>query len=88
MQNRIPALYHYEKFNAEYLTTTLRDETIHCSNPTNLNDPWDCKPAFDPHSLDDPDVLQREIAWREEAATVEGIFRSEKMRHPLERCSN
>lgn len=66
MQNRIPALYHYEKFNAEYLTTTLRDETIHCSNPTNLNDPWDCKPAFDPHSLDDPDVLQREIAWREE----------------------
>ncbi len=63
-QNGIPALHHYEKFNSEYLATTLRDHTIHCSNPANLNDPWDCKPAFDPHALDDPEVLEREMAWR------------------------
>jgi hypothetical protein len=64
LQNGIPALYHHEKFNAAYLTTTLRDQIIHCSNPNNLNDPWDCKPAFDPHALDDPEVLEREMAWR------------------------
>jgi Protein of unknown function (DUF2971) len=66
LENGVPTLYHYEKFNARYLTTTLRDKIIHCSNPSNLNDPWDCKPAFDPHSLDNPEVLEREIAWRPE----------------------
>jgi hypothetical protein len=66
LQNGIPNLYHYEKFNPTHLATTLRDKVIHCSNPANLNDPWDCKPAFDPHSLDDPQVLEREMAWRQE----------------------
>lgn len=65
-ENKIPTLYHYEKFKAEYLTTTLRCRMIHCSKPANLNDPWDCKPEFDPHALDDPEVLEREIAWRDE----------------------
>jgi hypothetical protein len=64
LQNGIPTLYHYEKFKPGYLATTLRDQIIHCSNPNNLNDPWDCKPAFDPHALDDPEVLEREMAWR------------------------
>jgi hypothetical protein len=62
--NGIPTLYHYEKFNPAYLATILRDQIIHCSNPNNLNDPWDCKPVFDPHALDDPEVLEREMAWR------------------------
>jgi hypothetical protein len=64
LQDGVPALYHYEKFDPAHLTTILRDKIIHCSNPANLNDPWDCRPAFDPHSLDDPEVLEREIAWR------------------------
>lgn len=63
--NGIPTLYHYEKFNPAHLATTLRDQIIHCSNPNNLNDPWDCKPVFDPHALDDPQVLEREMAWRD-----------------------
>jgi hypothetical protein len=66
-QDGLPALYHYEKFNAGHLATTLRDKIIHCAKSASLNDPWDCKPAFDPHSLDDPKVLEREIAWRVEA---------------------
>jgi hypothetical protein len=45
-------LYHYEKFRAEWLTTTLRDRTIHCSDPANLNDPWDCRPCFDDRSFE------------------------------------
>jgi hypothetical protein len=65
LQNGLATLCHYEKFNADHLATTLRDNIIHCSNPANLNDPWDCKPAFDPHSLDDPEVLEREIEWRQ-----------------------
>jgi len=64
IQAGIPTLYHYERFNPEYLATTLRNKIIHCSNPANLNDPWDCKPAFDPQSLEDPEVLEREMAWR------------------------
>ncbi|HEY6346539.1 MAG TPA: DUF2971 domain-containing protein [Bryobacteraceae bacterium] len=65
-QNDIALLYHYEKFNLEYLATILQKNIIHCSDPKNLNDPWDCKPVFDPHALDDPEILEREIAWRQE----------------------
>lgn len=68
LQNGIPTLYHYEKFDPDYLATTLHKNIIHCSHPKNLNDPWDCKPVFDPHALDDPEVLEREIAWRQEHA--------------------
>jgi hypothetical protein len=66
LDNGIPVLYHYEKFNPKHLETTLREKIIHCSNPANLNDPWDCRPAFDPTSLEDPEALEREIAWRTE----------------------
>ncbi len=56
-------LYHYEKFNAEYLSSVLRDQKIHCSNPANLNDPWDCKPWFNSRSLENPEVLESTIRW-------------------------
>ena len=29
----IKRLYHYEKFDADYLSTTLRDQKVHCSTP-------------------------------------------------------
>jgi hypothetical protein len=78
-QNKIPTLYHYEKFRAKYLATTLLRMVIHCSKPSNLNDPWDCKPEFDPHALDDPEVLEREIAWREEHPAKQLV--AEKLRN-------
>jgi hypothetical protein len=59
----VKRLYHYEKLNADYLSTTLRDQKIHCSNPANLNDPWDCRPWLDSRSLQDPEVLQKVVAW-------------------------
>src|SRR5215471_15782801 len=31
-----------KEFCPDWLSTTLRDGRIHCSNPINLNDPWDC----------------------------------------------
>ena len=66
LQNGIPFLYHYQGFNPEYLASTLLNNEIHGSDPKNLNDPWDCKPMFDPHALDDPELLEREIGWRED----------------------
>ena len=51
-------LYHYERFCPEWLTATLREQRIYCSNPATLNDPWDCRPRFDnrPHRYN-PDEL-------------------------------
>jgi hypothetical protein len=62
-QLSIKRLYHYEKFNADHLSITLRDQKIHCSDPANLNDPWDCKPWLDSLSLQDAEVLQKVMAW-------------------------
>jgi hypothetical protein len=54
-------LYHYQDFNlkssddhAGWLIDILRNHRIWVSNPATFNDPWDCKPYFDPAFLDDP----------------------------------
>jgi hypothetical protein len=54
---RLEWLYHYERFNPEYLRDTLVNKRIHCSDLTVLNDPWDCRPWFDEEVLDDPSTL-------------------------------
>jgi len=56
-------LYHYERFNPEYLHDTLSKRRIHCSDPANLNDPWDCRPWFDSDALDDPKLMEEFIEW-------------------------
>src|SRR5260370_1832082 len=55
-------LYHYEKFRPEWLSTTLREQKVHCSNPANLNDPWDCRPWYD-NSITEPDEIDALISW-------------------------
>lgn len=55
----IPRLYHYQDFqpnheHADRLADILMNHRVYCSNPANFNDPWDGKPYFDPHLLDDP----------------------------------
>ncbi len=62
-QAGIRRLYHYERFKAEYLSATLLDQRIHCSSPTNLNDPWDCKPWFDSRPMDDPETFEEMLRW-------------------------
>lgn len=49
-------LYHWQKFNAERLAETLAENTIHCSRPSEFNDPWDCKPFY---SIDIDDERER-----------------------------
>jgi hypothetical protein len=71
----IETLYHYEPFNCAYLSETLRNQKIHCSNPANLNDPWDCYPWFDSSALDDDDVLQKVVEFHHGQARLAGIPR-------------
>lgn len=40
----------------------LRDMRLHCSDPSNFNDPWDCHPWFDDQCLEDPEILEELIA--------------------------
>jgi hypothetical protein len=62
-QTAITRLYHYERFKAEHLSSLLRDQKICCSNPANLNDPWDFRPAFNSQSLEDPVKLEEALVW-------------------------
>ena len=59
----IKSLYHYEKFRADRLSATLRDQRIYCSDPSNLNDPWDCFPTLDPEPLKDPATFRHAMDW-------------------------
>ena len=56
-------LYHYQQFSLDWLADTLHQQRIHCSNPANLNDPWDCIPWYDTESLQDPDTIEQFIVW-------------------------
>jgi hypothetical protein len=56
-------LYHYEKFNPDYLADVLVNHRVHCSDLANLNDPWDCKPWFDAGAFGEPSVVDDLIEW-------------------------
>lgn len=51
-------LYHYENFVPGYLADVLIKRRVHCSDPANLNDPWDCRPWFDTDVIEEPKVLE------------------------------
>lgn len=57
-QTGLTSLYHYQDFqpdlHSDRLVDILQNHRIYCSNPADFNDPWDCKPYFDPTLLDDP----------------------------------
>jgi hypothetical protein len=56
-------LYNYQRFCPEWLSTTLREQKVRCSNPASLNDPWDCKPWYDNRSIDTPEQIDALIGW-------------------------
>jgi hypothetical protein len=64
-----PRLYHYERFQPEWLASTLRDQKIYLSDPADLNDPWDCKPTYDPAHVREPEEIERFIIWLRSVAT-------------------
>ena len=57
----IGRLYHYEKYNPSFLKNVLTTGQVYCSDPTRLNDPWDCRPWF--ADIEDPDETERFIKW-------------------------
>ena len=59
----ISHLFHYEKFNADYLADCLVNQRMHFSDPGRLNDPWDCRPWFNEDVLEDREVLEDFIRW-------------------------
>ena len=57
---KIRELYHYQKFDMDWLNQTINHNIIYLSNPGGFNDPWDCRPHF--HSdVDDPQVKKEVI---------------------------
>ena len=57
-QAGLTSLHHYQDFqphlHTDRVADILQNHRIYCSNPADFNDPWDCKPYFDPALLDDP----------------------------------
>lgn len=83
LENGIKSLYHYTSFHEARLADILGNQRIYCSNPSTFNDPWDCKPFFDPDVIDDPSV-HAEVAERFIAGQVGGPTHSdleELLRH-------
>ncbi len=52
LHSGIRHLYHYERFEPNYLAAALSENKIHFPDPSALNDPWDCRPWFDDEDLD------------------------------------
>jgi hypothetical protein len=56
-------LFHYQRFDADWLKLAIFDETVRFSNPANFNDPWDCRPFFYIPSENEPDLRERYVQW-------------------------
>ncbi len=54
-ENGLASIYHYTVFNETRLADILTNHRVFCSDPATFNDPWDCKPYFDPDVVDDPE---------------------------------
>lgn len=94
-QNKIPLLYHWQKFDPSRLEQQLRDGTVYCSRPIDFNDPWDCRPFFNTDLLADPSERQKHIDWaveickrdgRMSAPDIDRMRRELQDRAVLERC--
>jgi hypothetical protein len=60
---RIPELYHYQKFDIDWLGQLLNRRAIRFSDPDAFNDPWDCKPWFDSQSVENVDFRTSHIEF-------------------------
>src|SRR5437016_9779480 len=73
-QNKIPLLYHWQRFDAARFEQQLRDGTIYCSNPKDFNDPWDCRPFFNTDLLADPAERRKHINWAVDLCKRAGLM--------------
>jgi hypothetical protein len=62
-------LYHYQDYVPEHLRSILTEHKVHCSDPSNVNDPWDFQPWFDYRPmLNDPDAIEAMFEFFRSAA--------------------
>jgi hypothetical protein len=59
----ISTLYHYQRYNPIFLADLLEHKRIYCATPGNLNDPWDCRPSYDPESLKPAEPRRKYLEW-------------------------
>jgi len=61
----IPKLFHYQPFEEEKDRMRLQDvlvnRRVYCSDPEEFNDPWDCKPFFNPEFLGMSPIVESTI---------------------------
>lgn len=62
-QTNIEYLYHYQRFEKEYIEDLILNSRIKFSNPRDFNDPWDCRPSFSKTSLDDPEIYKAQVDY-------------------------
>jgi hypothetical protein len=78
-QTKIVSLYNYQPFCADWLRQIIFDSKIHFSNPSNFNDPWDCRPSFNKSVLDDEDMYEQHVAWFDRVARQGPGFPTEEV---------
>jgi len=58
-----PNLYHYQRFNVEWLRQAIVDKCLYFSNPASFNDPWDCQPHFNSDAAFDPALREKHVQY-------------------------
>ena len=66
LENGLTRLFHYQPYNLDYLTNTIRDRLIRFGRASNFNDPWDCRPSF--FVPDDPAEVERLVSYMDAAS--------------------
>jgi hypothetical protein len=74
----IRSLYNYQPFHADWLRQIMFDRKVHFSNPSNFNDPWDCRPAFNKSALDDENIHEQHILWFDRVSRRWGDSKTEE----------
>lgn len=80
--SKVPSLYHYQRFNKEWIISLLNEKKIKFSIPKDFNDPWDCRPAYKKY-FEDSISLAKQIDYFEKAHKIHRPDISEEDRQRL-----
>lgn len=61
--DRISKIYHYQRFERDWIEALVNERRIRFSAPMNFNDPWDCRPCYNKSIVDDPEQLKEQVAY-------------------------
>jgi len=86
---KTPLVYHYQRWEMDWIDNLLSDQKIYFSQPGFLNDPWDCSPYYDSSCVDNEADHQAHVDYfvgaarrqgtsEQKIAATEKIWRSDK----------